>query len=318
MDNLLIIFGATGDLVKNKIFPVIKDLEDTKIVTYTRKKTNSEFTSIVGELNNLTQLRNYVQKYEFKNLFFYVALPPHLYSELIINIVNTFNDIDIHVALEKPFAENLVQAIDLSKTIEKIGKNKFYLVDHYCAKNDLISFRKNDILLNKIDRVDINILETDDLQNRGVFFDRVGVIKDTFQSHALLVANLIIQKPFHSKEFIFVKNSLKTKQFLGYKNIIGVSKNSKTETYFEASFKYKNVLFNFKVGKGQKTKNKSVNIFSNTKIIKTLSLSDNNTLDESPHRKIILDFVSQKNEFSTSIDQSIEQWKITENILNKI
>src|SRR5689334_16951068 len=110
----LIIFGATGALAHDKIFPSLKSLFDKKaaivsnleVVGYGRKDLGSEFEGfsyIKGGLDNLSSLSKYLLSKNVSETYSYVSLPPNLYLQTIESIVATFSNYKFRIALEKPF-----------------------------------------------------------------------------------------------------------------------------------------------------------------------------------------------------------------------
>lgn len=317
MDNsLLIVLGATGDLFKKKIAPSLNHIKDIDVVTYSRNNPNSDFISIIGDFDDFSPLLAYIEKYKYTNLYFYFALPPTIYLELIKKIFLTFKIYNTKVALEKPFGTSLIEAQKIENIIYGYGESNFYLVDHYIAKESIINFLKTrgDIIDKEIKSVEISILEADDLKHRGLFFDKVGIVNDTVQSHILLLARLIVNSEINENNFIVDKDSIVLKQFDNYKKITGVDKNSKTETSFYGEFKYKNIIFKIHSAKGQIKNNKYIKLnFSDGEFykIKIDQTSSNSIL---PHEYIIKDFIQNKFLYSIKVKDALSQWKIVSQI----
>lgn len=316
--SLLVILGATGDLAKKKIFPALEKISNIKIITYSRKKPNSKYHSIIGDFEDLTPIANYIINNNYKKIYFYLAVPPNLFFNLINKIMQSFKNKSVNIALEKPFGTSYNEAKILSKIIYKYDKDNFYLVDHYIAKEAIINFIKNrnKIINKKIKSIDISLLETDRLEKRGAFFDKVGIINDTIQNHMLLLAKIVLNKKINEKNFNLVKDSIVLKQFDGYKKLIGVNPNSTTKTLFKGKFIYKDILFNFFSAKAQKQNNKFVKINFVDKTSHIIMIDDIFKNNISPHERIIKDFISNEKKYSVKLTNVLAQWRIINSITN--
>jgi len=315
-ESLFVILGATGDLVKTKIFPALNSIKNIKVVTYSRKKPDSIYPAILGDFDNLKPLQDYINKYNFKNVYVYFALPPHLYNELIELFFKSFPEINLHIALEKPFGSSHNEAKEISDTIEKHGEENFYLVDHYNAKKSILDFTKNrnKILNKKIKSVEIAILETERLEKRGAFFDKVGIVKDTVQNHMLLIAQKILDKKIDIHNFKLAPETVVLDQFEGYKNIEGVHPESKTHTYFKASFVHEDIEFNLISAKAQSKNKKYVKINYIDETSHLIEINENSNLSKLPHEHIIEDFVSNHKDLSIKVEDALAQWRIIEQL----
>lgn len=315
-DSLFVLLGATGDLAKTKIFPALKSLNNIKIVTYSRKKPESIYPAILGDFDNLKPLQDYINKYNFENIYVYFALPPSLYKELIELFFSTFSNLNLRIALEKPFGSSKIEALEISKTIDKYGEDNFYLVDHYNAKKTILDFTNNrkEILNKKIKFVEIAILESERLENRGAFFDKVGIVKDTVQNHILLLAQKVLGKKIDIHNFKVLPETLVLNQFEGYKNIEGVHPESKTHTYFKASFIHEDIEFKLFSAKSQSQNEKFVKIHFIDETSHTIDLHEASNLDKSPHGHIIEDFTSNTKKLSIKVEDALAQWRITEQL----
>jgi len=97
-------------------------------------------------LNDLSGISDFLKKEGIKKAFFYVSLPPTLYSEVINSISKMNEEIEKIVALEKPFGTSLENAQALAIQLKLIPNSRIYLVDHYLAKEPVLAINKLDIL----------------------------------------------------------------------------------------------------------------------------------------------------------------------------
>jgi glucose-6-phosphate 1-dehydrogenase len=165
------------------------------------------------------------------------------------------------VLVEKPFGSDTDTAKKLDALLGTLFKEEqIFRIDHYFAKEalqNILAFRFSNSLFeplwnNKhIEAVHIQLLEKNDVEGRGDFYDSVGALKDVGQNHILaMLALLTMSKPdafdAHSvrrERANILKNlepitgrniseSAVRAQYVGYKSEAGVSANSNTETYF--------------------------------------------------------------------------------------
>lgn len=157
------------------------------------------------------------------------------------------------VLYEKPFGNNLKTAKIINKKIKSAFSEKnIYRVDHFLGKELIegIIFTRfsNEIFEplwnNKhIKSIKFYLDEDINLKNKGIFFERYGVIKDVVQNHLFqLIALTCMEKPkqINSKSIqnaksdvlgkIKIKDSLFA-QYKGYRNEKNIDKKSKIETF---------------------------------------------------------------------------------------
>ena len=156
---------------------------------------------------NLLQLENKHQT--GGNRIFYLALPPTLYENVILNLGATGLSQEekgyTHVVIEKPFGRGL----DSAKRLNRIVKNSFqekqvYRIDHYLAletvQNILMLRFANSIfepLWNRryIDHVQITSAETLGIEQRAGYYEEAGVLRDMFQNHMFQLLALTGMEP---------------------------------------------------------------------------------------------------------------------------
>lgn len=214
------------------------------------------------------------------NKIFYLAVPPKLYKDVFLNLdkaemvkpcgKDTGKDTDIwtRVLVEKPFGENPEEAMKLDHLLGKLFDEKqIFRIDHYLAKEalqNIITFRFANAIFEPIwnnkmvEKVEINLFETDDVSARGAFYDSVGALRDVGQNHILQMLALVAMDDPHglsadkirtsrekalSKVGLYHKDISKSAtlaQYRGYQQEPGVSENSQTETYFQLKLEVKN------------------------------------------------------------------------------
>ncbi|MBI4127452.1 MAG: glucose-6-phosphate dehydrogenase [Parcubacteria group bacterium] len=200
---------------------------------------------------------------------FYLAVPPRYYETIFTNLAKSGitrpckpGESWARVIVEKPFGEDLASAQRLDTLLASLfEENQIYRIDHYLAKEvvqNIMSFRFANTFFEGgwnnlfIERIELRILETLGVEDRGAFYDTVGALRDVGQNHLLqMLALITMDQPLD-----LVASSIRVKraqllshltplsreerahstfraQYDGYRTIKGVSPNSETETYFQ-------------------------------------------------------------------------------------
>lgn len=320
---IFILFGGTGDLARNKIFPAFMDLKnqnhlppqykvvgfsrrdisDTEYREFAKKSIDSrehnhpeedinDFLSniqyVQGDINDIDtykKLGEYLQKIDedlgtCSNKVFYLAVPPNLYESIFMNLdkaglvlpckkhdENTWT----RILVEKPFGNNAESALRLDKLLGKLfDEEQIFRIDHYLAKEalqNIIFFRFANPIFQPIwnrdyiERIEIKLLETSDVSERGAFYDPIGALSDVGQNHIMQMIALItmedpqgltaevLRKARASVLSKVVPASRDVKEFAfkgqyeGYQQEDGVAPDSDTETYFKLKLNINNKRF---------------------------------------------------------------------------
>lgn len=178
---VMVIFGATGDLTQNKLFPALFSLfkqnklsKNFYIIGFSRRKlTDIEFenlfpslsiqkswndfsTHLIYQKGNfeeiggykelIEKLQNLDKKSEKKLLrFFYLATPPKNYEPILNFLDSTKISKGHRIIVEKPFGKDLETAISLDKKLSMLfEENQIFRVDHYLGKEtvrNMVAFR---------------------------------------------------------------------------------------------------------------------------------------------------------------------------------
>ena len=238
--NTLILFGASGDLAKEKLFPAlyenyktgydctyvgfgrtaISDSEFKDTIKKSIKEKNTDFLSRFSYIQgtyNKKGLRNLVGKVNPNKSIYYLAIPNRY--EIVIDLIEGLKENNLisessQIVLEKPFGNDYKSAKKLISFLkDNVGEEKVYPIDHYLAKDlvrNLITLRfANPVFENLwnnqyIKKIDIDIKEKDGIKNRGEYYDSTGAIKDMIQNHGLQLLSLITfnqPKSFDSNDF---------------------------------------------------------------------------------------------------------------------
>ena len=177
----LVLFGATGDLAKRKIFPALyhlakRDLLEMPVIGVARSTDNDEVfrqhardsivaavpdadTAVIdeflgrlhlvcGDYSTLSTFDDLAQRLEAVNsahAVHYLAIPPSLFPTVIESLSVAGLTATGRVVVEKPFGRDLQSALDLNRVLlEHLPENRIFRIDHYLGKEsveDLLVFR---------------------------------------------------------------------------------------------------------------------------------------------------------------------------------
>ncbi len=243
-------------------------------------ENKSGYESLIKHLNKLdTKVGACITR------FFYLATPPQHYSDILDKLVTTklsegcgpsfakapkgkqgstrlpsFEDKSrtsswTRIVIEKPFGKDAETAKMLEEKLSSIFDEKqIFRVDHYLGKEtvqNMLAFRFANSIFepvwnNKnIDHVQITWAEKEGIENRGNFFDGVGMLRDVVQNHIMqLVSSVAMEQPkSFTKEDVRNERAKVTSsvslgdekvirgQYDDYKNEEEVEKGSQTETF---------------------------------------------------------------------------------------
>ena len=175
----LVLFGATGDLAKKKLFPALYDLEDlnelnlhilgvasskwtqevfienVEAAIRNRKpqlnekvlsKLLGEMQLLVGDYENpdtFDRLADLIK--DFKLPVIYLAIAPEHFAKVIQGLARVGITDRARVVVEKPFGRDLESAIRLDAELKQVlTEDQIYRIDHYLGKEaveDLLVFR---------------------------------------------------------------------------------------------------------------------------------------------------------------------------------
>ena len=186
----LVLFGATGDLAKRKLFPALYHLEqdgllDIPVVGVARSDwTDDSFRQhareaiIVAEphadaaaLDPLCErldliqgdyadqatwdeLRATLDRHESCNAVYYMAIPPSMFPEVANRLASVGLNERGRIVVEKPFGRDLASAQQLNETLAEVfPEERIFRIDHYLGKEsveDLLVFRFSNTLLEPV------------------------------------------------------------------------------------------------------------------------------------------------------------------------
>lgn len=315
---ILVVFGATGDLMARKIAPALAYLDHAQVLPpqwqvvgvgrralddqafrahiassiQTRLGTKSgsvtpkflnRFTYHQGQFDDKALYQTLAarlgrqdeQWQTCANKLYYLAVPP----ELVPGIAERLHDAGLaepcsdetgwtRVIVEKPFGRDLASSEQLDQLLNTLfEESQLYRIDHYLGKDvlqNILDFRFANRLFepswdtSAIERIDIHLMETIGVEDRGAFYDGLGTLRDVGQNHLLQMLALTTMDAPRSlaaadirtarvallrsvatptKEDVHISSY--RAQYTGYRSIAGVQPDSTTETYFKLKLSLK-------------------------------------------------------------------------------
>jgi glucose-6-phosphate 1-dehydrogenase len=186
----LVLFGATGDLAKRKLFPALYQMErtgvlqvpvigvarsdwtddsfkqhaeesiranvkdpDSSVITWLRDRLDL----IQGDYSDPAtwkSLADTLDQHGSKTAVFYMAIPPTMFPTVAEALASVGLNDRGRIVVEKPFGRDLQSAIELNKTLHSVfPEERIFRIDHYLGKEsveDLLIFRFSNTLLEPV------------------------------------------------------------------------------------------------------------------------------------------------------------------------
>jgi len=333
------ILGASNTKYTNEEYKE-KSIEFIKNFCHTDKtKINQKFLSKISYTKiNLTKINDYKQLLKKINLIttknteliFYLAIPPQLFKTVLTHLdkigLNKNSKNKIKIIFEKPFGFDLKSAKDLNEKLMTVyNENQIYRIDHYLGKDAVQNFQavrfSNSILEpiwnNKyIDNIQITAFEELGVEQRAIYYDKAGALRDMVQNHILQMLAYIAMEPpteltadkirnekvkifssiknignYNANDVVFgqyTKGKIQNKKVIDYLDEKNIKKTSKTETFVAAKFEINNWRWSgvpFYIRTGKRMNKKGTIIVIEFKKLPSILYNQNNTLE--PNKLII-------------------------------
>jgi len=189
-------------------------------------------------------------------LIHYMAVPPVAFGPLTEAIGAHGLAKDARVVYEKPFGTSMQTFTELDRIAhETFEESQIYRIDHFLGKEaaqDIHVLRFANGLFagawdcTHIDSVQIDVPETLDVAMRAAFYESTGAILDMVVTHLFQLAGEVAMEPPHclepeclaeAREGVIgafrplTRDDVVVGQYEGYRDIDGVPKDSRTETF---------------------------------------------------------------------------------------
>ena len=144
------------------------------------------------------------------NRLFYLAAPPPTYGRIVeglgaAGLATPVNNAWTRIVVEKPFGTDLATAEELNDLLHRrFREHQVYRIDHYLGKEtvqNILVFRFANGLFepvwnrNYIEQVQITAAETLGVEQRGVYYEGAGALRDMVQNHLLQLLTLVAMEP---------------------------------------------------------------------------------------------------------------------------
>ena len=178
---------------------VRRSLETAAVSSQTVDAISSTALFVATDASDPDQLRQLLAACPSSTVL-YIALPPAMGLKVAAALAELDLPDDLVIAIEKPFGEDLGQAIALNEALAAvIGEDRLWRIDHFlgnAATFGMLALRFGNRLLEAgwnaetIEKVEIVYEEELGLEGRAEFYDQTGALRDMLQSHLLMVLAL--------------------------------------------------------------------------------------------------------------------------------
>jgi glucose-6-phosphate 1-dehydrogenase len=176
-----------------RIYYIAGDFDDPK--------KYQELATLLGQVDKEHGTRS--------NYFYYLATSPTFFATIIQQLggANLVKEEESwrRVIIEKPFGRDYDSAMKLNKEIrEVLDEHQIYRIDHYLGKEtvqNILVFRFSNGIFEPIwnrryiDHVQITVSETVGVEQRGMYYDTAGTLRDMVPNHIFQLICLTAMEP---------------------------------------------------------------------------------------------------------------------------
>ena len=171
----LVLFGATGDLARRKIFPAVYDMaaagrpvvpvvgfassewDDARLRQHARegieaagpvdeavlKALVAQITFVQGDYRDTASyglLKDHLAAREVRHPLFYLAIPPSLFEDVVLGLSSRQLHDGARVVLEKPFGRDRGSSHHLNEIVHRVfDEGDVFRIDHFLGKESVES-----------------------------------------------------------------------------------------------------------------------------------------------------------------------------------
>ncbi|MGD9995291.1 MAG: glucose-6-phosphate dehydrogenase [Ilumatobacteraceae bacterium] len=186
----LVLFGATGDLAKRKLFPALYHMEQhgllkVPVIGVARSDWTDEafcqhaHDAIIAAIPDAAAssieplmkrldliqgdyadpatwiaLRDTLDRHHSQHAVFYMAIPPNMFPTVAESLASVGLNERGRIVVEKPFGRDFASAVELNKTLHSVfPEDRIFRIDHYLGKEsveDLLVFRFSNTMLEPV------------------------------------------------------------------------------------------------------------------------------------------------------------------------
>lgn len=233
---ILVVFGISGDLSRQKLLPAISAIKKAKqlpaeftIIGTSRRpmakadvlsqdsanlKPHLELIQLnPANTSDFTALSKQIEQYKDHQQIYYFAVPPAAVTNIVKNLAQTASNKNrIKLLLEKPFGLDLASSKALiAETLKHFNEDQLYRIDHFLAKEgaqNITVFLGSNALFRDvwnyhfIDKIEVIAAEKIGIEDRVDFYEATGALRDIVQSHLLHLTALVLMDPLpHNFDF---------------------------------------------------------------------------------------------------------------------
>jgi glucose-6-phosphate 1-dehydrogenase len=143
------------------------------------------------------------------NRCFYLSTAPEFFPVIVKQLgghgLDSHDDADVRVIIEKPFGTRLAEARELNEIVLSVfEEQQVFRIDHYLGKEtvqNVLALRFANGMFeplwnrNYIDHVQITAAEDIGIGSRAGYYDHAGALRDLVQNHMLQLLTLLCMEP---------------------------------------------------------------------------------------------------------------------------
>src|SRR5580700_9184302 len=209
LPQIVVLFGATGDLAHKKLLPGLFHLVSAGFISKCRI-IGVSLDAIDAEGFRALALKEAVDRAEKSfaeeaQRVHYMSVPPNAALSAIKMLSEAQLAGGSRIIMEKPFGTDLESAVALNDALHKVfAEDQIFRIDHFLGKEpaqNILAFRFGNGLFepiwnrNFIDHVQIDVPETLDIGNRIGFYEQTGAYRDMVVTHLFQILGFMAMEP---------------------------------------------------------------------------------------------------------------------------